>query len=138
MSKIIKDKEQSLQALIKKLTEIRNYLNNVITGKIPMNSQIIYNIQEIFNLLPNFDTESLIKAMSIQTNNNYLVLYLSWLTKTIVALHKLINNKIAIKEEENMAKEEEKKKKEENNKEKEKDKDKEKKEKEDKKKEKKD
>ena len=105
-----------------------------------MNSQIIYNIQEIFNLLPNFDTESLIKAMSIQTNNNYLVLYLSWLTKTIVALHKLINNKIAIKEEENMAKEEEKKKKEEKNKEKEtdKDKDKEKKEKEDKKKEKKD
>ena len=138
VSKIIKDKEQSLQALIKKLTEIRNYLNNVITGKIPMNSQIIYNIQEIFNLLPNFDTESLIKAMSIQTNNNYLVLYLSWLTKTIVALHKLINNKIAIKEEENMAKEEEKKKKEEKEKEKEKDKDKEKKEKEDKKKEKKD
>ena len=105
-----------------------------------MNSQIIYNIQEIFNLLPNFDTESLIKAMSIQTNNNYLVLYLSWLTKTIVALHKLINNKIAIKEEENMAKEEEKKKKDEKNKEneKDKDKDKEKKEKEDKKKEKKD
>ena len=88
--------------------------------------------------MPNFDTESLIKAMSIQTNNNYLVLYLSWLTKTIVALHKLINNKIAIKEEENMAKEEEKKKKEEKNKEKDKDKDKEKKEKEDKKKEKKD
>ncbi len=55
--------------------------------------------------------------MSIQTNNNYLVLYLSWLTKTIVALHKLINNKIAIKEEENMAKEEEKKKEKEKNKE---------------------
>ena len=48
--------------------------------------------------------------MSIQTNNNYLVLYLSWLTKTIVALHKLINNKIAIKEEENLAKEQDKKK----------------------------
>ena len=132
VSKIINDKEQSLQALIKKLTEIRNYLTNVITGKIPMNSQIIYNIQEIFNLLPNFDTESIIKAMSIQTNNNYLVLYLSWLAKTVVALHKLINNKIAIKEEENLAKEEEKKKekekkekeKEEKNKEKEKDKEK--------------
>ena len=108
-SRIINDKEQSLRALI-------------------------YNIQEIFNLLPNFDTESLIKAMSIQTNNNYLVLYLSWLAKTVVALHKLINNKIAIKEEENMAKEnakkeEEKKKenkKEEENKEKDKDKDKDK------------
>ena len=108
-SKIINDKEQSLRALIKKLTDIKIYLINVISGKIPVNAPIIYNIQEIFNLLPNFDTESLIKAMSIQTNNNYLVLYLTWLVKTIVALHKLINNKIAIKEEENMAKENAKK-----------------------------
>ena len=128
VSKIINDKEQSLKALIKKLTEIKTYLTNVISGKIPVNAQIIYNIQEIFNLLPNFDTESLIKAMSIQTNNNYLVLYLTWLAKTVVALHKLINNKIAIKEEENMAKENAKKeeeKKKEKDKEKEKDKDKE-------------
>ena len=130
VSKIINDKEQSLKALIKKLTDIKAYLTNVISGKIPVNAQIIYNIQEIFNLLPNFDTESLIKAMSIQTNNNYLVLYLAWLAKTVVALHKLINNKIAIKEEENMAKEnakkeEEKKKEKEKEKEKDKDKDKE-------------
>ena len=116
-SKIINDKEQSLRALIKKLNDIKTYLINVISGKIPVNAQIIYNIQEIFNLLPNFDTESLIKAMSIQTNNNYLVLYLSWLAKTVIALHKLINNKIAIKEEENMAKD-----KKEENKNKEKDK----------------
>ena len=109
VSKIINDKEQSLRALIKKLTEIKTYLSNVIGGKIPVNSQVVYNIQEIFNLLPNFDNESIIKAMSIQTNNNYLVLYLSWLAKTVVALHKLINNKIAIKEEENLAKENEKK-----------------------------
>ena len=109
VSKIINDKEQSMRSLIKKLTEIKNYLVKVIAVKIPVNAQIIFNIQEIFNLLPNFDTESLIKAMSIQTNNNYLVLYLSWLAKTVVALHKLINKKIAIKEEENMAKENTKK-----------------------------
>ena len=124
VSKIINDKEQSLRALIKKLTEIKTYLSNVIGGKIPVNSQVIYNIQEIFNLLPNFDNESIIKAMSIQTNNNYLVLYLSWLAKTVVALHKLINNKIAIKEEENMAKENDKKEKEKKEKEKENEKDK--------------
>ena len=126
VSKIINDKEQSLRALIKKLTEIKEYLTKVIAGKIPVNSQIIYNIQEIFNLLPNFDTESLIKAMSIQTNNNYLVLYLSWLTKTVIALHKLLNNKIAIKEEENMAKENAQKEEEKKRKEKEKEKEKEK------------
>ena len=119
VSKIINDKEQSLRALIKKLTDIKTYLTNAISGKIPINSQIVYNIQEIFNLLPNFDNESIIKAMSIQTNNNYLVLYLSWLAKTVVALHKLINNKIAIKEEENISKENEKKEEERKKKEKE-------------------
>ena len=127
VSKIINDKEQSLKALIKKLIDIKAYLAKVIAGKIPANSQVIYNIQEIFNLLPNFDNEAIIKAMSIQTNNNYLVLYLSWLAKTVVALHKLINNKIAIKEEENMAKENEKKEKENKEKEKDKEKDKDKK-----------
>ena len=76
------------------LIYFKNYLEKIINKKIPTNPQIIYNIQEIFNYLPNFETESVIKAMSIQTNNNYLVLYLSWITKTIVALHKLINNKI--------------------------------------------
>ena len=119
VSKIINDKEQSLRALIKKLTDIKTYLTNAISGKIPINSQVVYNIQEIFNLLPNFDNESIIKAMSIQTNNNYLVLYLSWLAKTVVALHKLINNKIAIKEEENISKENEKKEEERKKKEKE-------------------
>ncbi len=42
--------------------------------------------------------------MSIQTNNNYLVLYLIWIIKTIVALYKLINNKIMLKEEEKLPK----------------------------------
>jgi len=100
ITKLANDKVMSFKALIKRLNEIKNYLEKVINKKIPTNPQIIYNIQEIFNYLPNFETESVIKAMSIQTNNNYLVLYLSWITKTIVALHKLINNKIMLKEEE--------------------------------------
>ena len=100
ITKLANDKVMSFKALIKRLNEIKNYLEKVINKKIPTNPQIIYNIQEIFNYLPNFETESVIKAMSIQTNNNYLVLYLSWITRTIVALHKLINNKIMLKEEE--------------------------------------
>lgn len=100
ITKLANDKVMSFKALIKRLNEIKNYLEKIINQTIPTNPQIIYNIQEIFNYLPNFDTERVIKAMSIQTNNNYLVLYLSWITKTIVALHKLINNKIMLKEEE--------------------------------------
>jgi 26S proteasome regulatory subunit N8 len=114
ITKLANDKVMSFKALIKRLNEIKNYLEKIINKKIPNNPQIIYNIQEIFNYLPNFETESVIKAMSIQTNNNYLVLYLSWITKTIVALHKLINNKIMLKEEEKQPEKKDNKKEDEN------------------------
>ena len=114
ITKLANDKVMSFKALIKRLNEIKNYLEKIINKKIPTNPQIIYNIQEIFNYLPNFETESVIKAMSIQTNNNYLVLYLSWITKTIVALHKLINNKIMLKEEEKQPEKKDNKKEDEN------------------------
>jgi len=40
----------------------------------------------------------MIQALSNQTNNNYLLLYLGWLIKSTITLHKLINNKLMIKE----------------------------------------
>lgn len=103
----------SLKALIQRLTEIKTYLNNVMTKKIVANPLIINNIQEIFNFLPNFETEDIIKSLSTQTNNNYLMLYLASLLRTTTSLHKIINNKIMLREEERNAeksKEEEKKK----------------------------
>ena len=81
-----------------------------MNGRLISNPLIINNIQEIFNFLPNFETDEIIKSLSIQTNNNYLVLYLGWLVRTIIALHKLINNKIMLKEDEKPEKKEEKKK----------------------------
>ena len=44
VSKIINDKEQSLRSLIKKLTEIKNYLVKVIAGKIPVYQILILNL----------------------------------------------------------------------------------------------
>lgn len=126
MSKVASDKVMSFKALLERLNQIREYLNKVVNNKIPVNPQIIYNIQEIFNFLPNFEDESTIKAFSVQTNNNYLVLYLTWVVKSIIALHKLINNKISLKEKEMEKKEQENKIKEDKKKEKETEKEKEK------------
>jgi len=81
------------------------------------NPLIINNIQEIFNYLPNFETEDIIKSLSIQTNNDYLLLYLSWMIRSIISLHKLLNNKIMIKEEEKRPLEKSNEKKKEENKE---------------------
>jgi len=114
--KMVNDKVTSLKALIQRLNEIKTYLFNVVSKKIVANPSIIYNIQEIFNYFPNFDNEEIIKSLSTQTNNNYLMLYLASLIRTTVSLHKLINNKLAGKEEEkeksDKPKEDEKKKKE--------------------------
>lgn len=96
--------------MVQRLSEIKTYLHNVINKRLAPNPQIINNIQEIFNLLPNFETEDIIKSLSVQTNNNYLVLYLGWIVRTIIALHKLINNKIMLREEDKPEKKEEKKK----------------------------
>lgn len=85
---------------MQRLTEIKAYLTNVINKRITPNPLIINNIQEIFNFLPNFETEDIIKSLSTHTNDNYLVLYLGCLVKTIISLHKLINNRIMIKEDE--------------------------------------
>ncbi len=94
------DKVTSIKALISRLSDIRKYLVNVLNKKLIPNPLIISNIQELFNYLPNYETEDIVKSLSNQTNDNYLLLYLNWLVKTTIGLHKLINNKIALKESE--------------------------------------
>ena len=48
----VADKLTSLRTLVSKLKEIADYLSQVAMGKLPENTQIIYNLQNIFNLLP--------------------------------------------------------------------------------------
>lgn len=80
------------------LTEIRDYLQNVLDGKLPINNQISYNLQDIFNLLPNLNVEELVKSMLVKTNDMHLAIYLSSLVRSVIALHNLLNNKIKYKD----------------------------------------
>merc|ERR1739845_272851 len=74
--------------------EISKYLQSVYDGKLPMNQEIIYQLQEIFNLLPDQDSEELVKSFAMETNDMMLALYLGSILRSTVALHNLINNKI--------------------------------------------
>ena len=58
-------------------------------------------MQDIFNLLPNTNTADLAKAFAVQTNDMMVVVYLSALIRSVIALHNLINNKINLKDAEN-------------------------------------
>jgi 26S proteasome regulatory subunit N8 len=51
-------------------------------------------MQDIFNLSPNLTVEELAKSFAIKTNDMMLVIYLSSLIRSVVALHSLINNKL--------------------------------------------
>ncbi|RVX04210.1 26S proteasome non-ATPase regulatory subunit 7-like A [Vitis vinifera] len=55
---------------------------------------------DVFNLLPNLNVAELIKAFAVKTNDMMLVIYLSSLTRSVIALHNLINNKMLNKEHE--------------------------------------
>ncbi|KAJ6987221.1 26S proteasome non-ATPase regulatory subunit 7 [Populus alba x Populus x berolinensis] len=90
----------ALKGLDARLKEIRGYLDLVIEEKLPLNHEILYHLQDVFNLLPNLNVADLIKAFAVKTNDMMLVIYLSSLIRSVIALHNLINNKMLNKEHE--------------------------------------
>lgn len=74
--------------------DINGYLQKVSSGQLPINHQIIYQLQDVFNLLPDVNLQEFVKAMYVKTNDQMLVVYLASLIRSIIALHNLINNKI--------------------------------------------
>merc|ERR1712032_1565533 len=92
------DKISALKGLSMRLKEISSYLSSVVAGKLPMNQEIIYQLQEVFNLLPDQDSEELVQSFAMETNDMMLALYLGSILRSTVALHNLINNKIKNKQ----------------------------------------
>ncbi|XP_039070374.1 26S proteasome non-ATPase regulatory subunit 7 homolog B-like isoform X3 [Hibiscus syriacus] len=90
----------ALKGLDARLREICAYLDLVIDEKLPLNHEILYHLQDVFNLLPNLNINELIKAFAVKTNDMMLVIYLSSLIRSVIALHNLINNKMRNEEHE--------------------------------------
>lgn len=94
----IREKVDGLSTFVQRLEEIRSYLKNVSTGRIPINNQILYNLQNIFNMIPNLNVEHLVRSTLVKTNDMYLIIYLSSLLRSVIALHGLLNNKIKFRD----------------------------------------
>eukprot|EP00439_Symbiodinium_sp_Y106_P038639 s2804_g4.t1 len=97
------DKIGALKGLAMRLREISQYLSQVVAGKLPMNQEIIYQLQEIFNLMPDQDSEELVRSLATETNDMMLALYLGSMLRSTVALHNLINNKMRNKQQKEKA-----------------------------------
>ena len=94
LSQRITNQLMGLKGLAKSLQDIRIYLDKVLAAKLPLNHQILSHIQDMFNLLPDVTNDDLIKSISVKTNDEMLLVYLSSLIRSIIALHNLIMNKI--------------------------------------------
>merc|ERR1712086_1063103 len=72
----------------------------VAVGELPMNHEITYQLQDIFNLLPDVTNPSFVRSLQVNTNDQMLVMYIASVIRSVIALHNLINNKLANKEAE--------------------------------------
>jgi len=94
VTSLIKAKMSGLSSLTEKLVEMKDYLEAVAEGRMEVNQDIVANMQTILNLLPNLNVDELVKSMLIKTNDMHMVIYLSALIRSVIALHDLVNNKI--------------------------------------------
>jgi 26S proteasome regulatory subunit N8 len=90
----------ALQALHSRLADIHKYLDSVTKKELPMNHNILYLLQDVFNLLPGLQESDTKDAFTLQVNDSMLAMYVSSLTKSIISLHELVNNKIDLRDAE--------------------------------------
>ncbi len=93
LASLVKHKISALSELKERLEEIEKYLALVLEGKIQPSNQIVYNLQDVLNLLPNLNVEELVKSMIIKTNDMHLAIYVGALIRSVIALHNLLVNK---------------------------------------------
>lgn len=109
LSSRVSDQLSSLRGLGARLLEIKEYLEEVVKGNLPVNHQIVYNLQDVFNLLPNLDAAARAgggatgsesteggavgtkRPFTVATNDQLLVMYLSSLIRAVIALHDLVS-----------------------------------------------
>jgi 26S proteasome regulatory subunit N8 len=96
LSTRVSEQLASLRGLQSRLSDIQKYLADVASGKMPVNHQIVYNLQDALNLLPDLSDPMTTQSFATSTNDQLLVVYLSSLLRAVIALHALVDNKASI------------------------------------------
>lgn len=87
-------KVTGLRALTQKLADIEKYLNDVVNKSLPINQDILQSLQLMFNLMPNLSKQRVVKAFSTNANDQALAIYIAGIIRSVLALDKLIENKL--------------------------------------------
>ncbi|KAI0683339.1 maintenance of mitochondrial structure and function-domain-containing protein [Cytidiella melzeri] len=96
LSTRVSEQLASLRGLQSRLADIQKYLVDVAAGKMPVNHQIVYYLQDALNLLPDLTNQETTQSFASTTNDELLVVYLSSLLRAVIALHALVDNKASI------------------------------------------
>jgi 26S proteasome regulatory subunit N8 len=59
-------------------------------GKLPPNNKIIFLLQEIVNLLPNLNSEDLVRSFAAKNNDMMFAVYICAMVRCVLSLHTLI------------------------------------------------
>merc|ERR1712096_344892 len=97
LSAHVEDKEQGLRSMHIKLSQIRDYLQSVVDEKLPVNNEIMYCVQDIFNTLPGLNMFRTTPEMATEVNDGLMVSYMGQVMRSVLALHNLILNKFEMK-----------------------------------------
>ena len=89
-----------LYGLQKHMETIQQYMDKVCEGKLPLNNPILYQLQDIFNLIPNLNLEEFGRSFAVKTNDMMFVIYMASIVRSVLALHSLIANKVSNREAE--------------------------------------
>ncbi|VDD74502.1 unnamed protein product [Mesocestoides corti] len=100
LSQRIDAKVSGLGGMLRQLEEIQSYLELVTSKRIPVNHQVMYKLQDMFNLLPDVRMQEMVRCLSMTSNDQMLVIYMACTIRAILALHDLINNKLTNRETE--------------------------------------
>ena len=92
----VSEQLSSLRGLQSRLSDVQKYLVDVAAGKMPVNHQIVYHLQDALNLLPDLTDGATTQSFASSTNDQMLVVYLSSLLRAVIALHALVDNKATI------------------------------------------
>ncbi|OWA52082.1 26S proteasome non-ATPase regulatory subunit 7 [Hypsibius exemplaris] len=99
LSQLVSNQLAGLNGLRTQLSGIISYLVKVEKKELPLNADVINNLQDIFNLLPNINSPAFVDSMTTKTNDQLLVVYLSTMVRSILSMHNLIDNKLRSKSE---------------------------------------
>merc|ERR1712224_367460 len=91
---LLRDINDPTVSTVASLIKCKDYLEACVRGDQKVNPEIVANLQDILNLLPNLNTEEMVRSILIKTNDMQLAIYLSALIRSVIALHDLINNRI--------------------------------------------